>query len=82
MLLSKFIISLAMILIFTPLGVFTLITAYSINNPQVFVMVIFSGSLMVLLGLTGMLGAWFGRPGRKEKENIENIENIERSDDI
>jgi hypothetical protein len=54
-----------MVLVFTPLGVYILIAAFSINNPQVFAMFIFSGSLMVLLGITGILGAWFGRPGRK-----------------
>jgi hypothetical protein len=66
-----------MVLVFTPLGVLTLHAAYSINNPQVFVMVIFSGSLMVLLGLSGILGAWFGRPGRKEEEvKIEESEDL------
>jgi hypothetical protein len=66
--LFKFMLCLFMILVFTPLGVITLREAFRVDNPQVFAMFIFSGSLMVLLGLTGALGAWFRRPGRKVLE--------------
>jgi hypothetical protein len=59
-----------MALVFLPLGAYTLYAAFTLNNPHVFVMVVFSGSLMALLGLTGAAGAWFGRPGRKEEEDL------------
>ena len=72
----RFILCLLMAAVFAPLGVFILQAAFSLNNPQVFVMFIFSGSLMVLLGLTGILGAWFGRPGRKINENSDRSEEL------
>jgi hypothetical protein len=58
-----------MLVAFTPAGVWTLMMAFTVNNPQIFVMLVFSGSMMVLLGLTGALGAWFRRPGRREEKS-------------
>jgi hypothetical protein len=47
----------ALLLVFLPCGLYTLYQAYRIDgNPHVFVMFIFSGSLMVLLGLVGLIG--------------------------
>ncbi|MDR3135762.1 MAG: hypothetical protein LBU69_06695 [Deltaproteobacteria bacterium] len=46
-----------LLVIFLPLGIYTLRQAYQIkDSPHVFVMYIFSGTLMILLGLTGLLG--------------------------
>jgi hypothetical protein len=43
-------------LIFIPLGILVIKSSFDIPSPHVFVMLIFSGSLMVLLGLTGIVG--------------------------
>jgi hypothetical protein len=72
--LFRFILCLITFLVFTPLGVWTLGMAFSVTNPHVFVMVIFSGSLMALLGLTGLAGAWFGRPGKEEEDDGDGSE--------
>jgi putative effector of murein hydrolase LrgA (UPF0299 family) len=46
-----------MAVIFTPAGVFVVRASFYIENaPHIFVMYIFSGSLMILLGLAGVGG--------------------------
>jgi hypothetical protein len=51
------VIASVLLLVFLPLGLYTVNQAYKIeDNPQVFVMFIFSGTLMILLGLTGVIG--------------------------
>ena len=46
-----------MALFFTPLGVFVVYASFGVEDaPHVFVMLIFSGSLMILLGLAGIGG--------------------------
>jgi putative effector of murein hydrolase LrgA (UPF0299 family) len=43
-------------LFFVPAGYFVVKSAFYLNSPHIFVMSIFSGSLMILLGLTGFAG--------------------------
>ena len=51
------IIMVIMILAFTPAGAFVLCGAFDgIDQPHLFVMLVFSGSLMLLLGLVGLIG--------------------------
>ncbi|MDR1039690.1 MAG: hypothetical protein LBR80_05875 [Deltaproteobacteria bacterium] len=51
---------LIMAVVFTPAGAWTLRAAYSLTEgPQVFVMLVFSGCLMILIGLAGLGGLYF-----------------------
>jgi putative effector of murein hydrolase LrgA (UPF0299 family) len=43
-------------LLFLPLGFMVVKSSFYLNSPHFFVMSIFSGSLMILLGLTGIVG--------------------------
>jgi hypothetical protein len=53
----RLIICVIMAVVFTPAGVFVLYASFDIQNaPHFFVMYIFSGSLMILLGLAGIGG--------------------------
>ncbi|MDR0354972.1 MAG: hypothetical protein LBJ64_04475 [Deltaproteobacteria bacterium] len=52
----KKLLSLGMAVIFAPAGVQTLRAAFKIVEPHIFVMFVFSGSLMLLLGLAGLIG--------------------------
>ncbi|MDR3154547.1 MAG: hypothetical protein LBW85_09855 [Deltaproteobacteria bacterium] len=67
----KAVLCLVMALAFTPAGVWTLRTAFSLTEgPHVFAMLLFSGCLMILLGLAGLGGLYFrwrppGGPGEK-----------------
>lgn len=46
-----------MALIFLPAGAWTLVRAYRLgDSPHSFAMMIFSGSLMLLVGMAGMVG--------------------------
>ena len=58
-----------MILLFLPVGVWTLNGAFTLREaPHIFVMLIFSGSLMVLVGLAGVVGLVAkGRPPAAEE---------------
>jgi putative effector of murein hydrolase LrgA (UPF0299 family) len=61
-----------MIILFLPVGVWTIRGAFTIREaPHAFVMLIFSGSLMILVGLAGLVGLVArGRPGSAEE--LEN----------
>ncbi|MDR2947435.1 MAG: hypothetical protein LBV79_11920 [Candidatus Adiutrix sp.] len=41
---------------FTPAGAWVLWGAFERNEPHIFVMLVFSGSLTLLLGLVGLIG--------------------------
>ncbi|MDR2349932.1 MAG: hypothetical protein LBF41_04810 [Deltaproteobacteria bacterium] len=57
-----------MALLFTPAGIWIIYASFTIENaPHVFVMFIFSGSLMILLGLVGLGGLIL-----REKKDGEN----------
>jgi hypothetical protein len=43
-------------LVLTPVGAWTLRAAFGESQPHLFVMLVFSGSLTLLLGLTGLVG--------------------------
>jgi putative effector of murein hydrolase LrgA (UPF0299 family) len=43
-------------LIFVPFGFMVIKSAFYLNSPHIFAMFLFSGSLMILLGLTGLVG--------------------------
>ncbi|MDR1313164.1 MAG: hypothetical protein LBQ12_05585 [Deltaproteobacteria bacterium] len=56
----KTVLCLLMAALFTPAGVWTLRAAFSVTDaPHVFVMLMFSGSLMILIGLAGLGGLYF-----------------------
>jgi hypothetical protein len=61
--------------IFIPSGVYTLIVSFAVTDPHVFVLFVFSGSLMVMLGLAGLIGIFVnGRDKRKKlKENEDSF---------
>ncbi|MDR1608558.1 MAG: hypothetical protein LBT38_09160 [Deltaproteobacteria bacterium] len=50
------VIYVAMALIFLPFGYGVLEASFNLASPHIFVMFLFSGSLMILLGLTGIVG--------------------------
>ncbi|MDR1081142.1 MAG: hypothetical protein LBQ79_09350 [Deltaproteobacteria bacterium] len=57
---SKAVLCLLMAVVFIPAGVWTLRTAFTLTEgPHVFVMLVFSGSLMILIGLAGLGGLYF-----------------------
>ncbi|MDR1037621.1 MAG: hypothetical protein LBT40_13985 [Deltaproteobacteria bacterium] len=57
---TKAVLCLLMAVVFTPAGVWTLRTAFSLTEgPHVFVMLVFSGCLMILIGLAGVGGLYF-----------------------
>ena len=60
-------------LILTPIGGLVMNVAFE-QQPYVFIMLIFSGSLMLLVGLTGLVGfiASFSRKGAPCDETISN----------
>jgi putative effector of murein hydrolase LrgA (UPF0299 family) len=61
-----------MVLLFLPVGVWTLSGAFTLREaPHIFVMLVFSGSLMILVGLSGLVGLF-----AKGRQNLE-----ERFDD-
>ncbi|MDR2611833.1 MAG: hypothetical protein LBG06_02990 [Deltaproteobacteria bacterium] len=56
----KTLLCLVMAVIFTPAGLWTLRAAFSMTDgPHIFVMFVFSGSLMILIGLAGLGGLYF-----------------------
>ncbi|MDR1044141.1 MAG: hypothetical protein LBP33_03360 [Candidatus Adiutrix sp.] len=59
------IILLAAAIFFTPAGAMVLGGAFDVDQPHLFVMLVFSGSLTLLLGLTALIGfvASFGSKG-------------------
>ncbi|MDR1085084.1 MAG: hypothetical protein LBP22_09570 [Deltaproteobacteria bacterium] len=56
----KKLLCLALAVIFIPLGILVIRNSFTLTSPHLFVMSIFSGSLMILLGLTGVLGVLAG----------------------
>ncbi len=44
---------------FLALGIDNLVSAYSLNHPQMFIVSFFSSSLMILISLTGLLFSFF-----------------------
>jgi putative effector of murein hydrolase LrgA (UPF0299 family) len=73
----KAVLCLVMAVVFIPAGVWTLRTAFTMTDgPHVVVMLVFSGSLMILMGLAGLGGLYFrwrppAPPGGKEGEGGE-----------
>jgi hypothetical protein len=63
---ARFILSLLLCVVFLPAGIWTLSAAYALKEPHYFVMFIFSGSLMVLLGLAGAVGLCVGKSPKDE----------------
>jgi putative effector of murein hydrolase LrgA (UPF0299 family) len=60
-----------MAVVFTPAGVWIIYASFTLENaPHIFVMFIFSGSLMILLGLAG-IGGLILREKNPPPENIE-----------
>ncbi|MDR1297856.1 MAG: hypothetical protein LBO05_10910 [Deltaproteobacteria bacterium] len=58
-------LSLGMLLVFLPLGVYTFVWSYKeVHEPHISVMLLFSGSLMTLIGLVGVLGVWPSRAAK------------------
>jgi hypothetical protein len=56
----KTVLCILMAAVFTPAGAWTLKAAFDITDgPHIFVMFIFSGSLMILVGLAGLGGLYF-----------------------
>ncbi|MDR2387477.1 MAG: hypothetical protein LBE80_07850 [Deltaproteobacteria bacterium] len=54
-------IAVSLLTFFLPLGIYVVYRAYLIEEaPHEFVMLIFSGTLMILLGLTGFVGLFHG----------------------
>jgi type IV secretory pathway TrbL component len=51
------------VLIFLPSGLYVLYRSFDLTSPHIFVMMIFSGSLMVLLGLVFLVGLLAGGRG-------------------
>ncbi len=44
---------------FLALGIDNLVSAYSLNHPQMFIVSFFSSSLMILISLSGLLFSFF-----------------------
>ncbi|MDR1656266.1 MAG: hypothetical protein LBT47_01760 [Deltaproteobacteria bacterium] len=68
-------ISALMAVLFLPAGGYTLFSAFQIREvPHALVMMIFSGSLMLLLGLAGIVGllAPERKAGEKESDDEES----------
>ena len=64
----KLILCAFMALLFTPAGVYVLMASFSIENaPHVFVMCVFSWSLMILVGLAGIGGIVLREKAPREK---------------
>ncbi|MDR2301459.1 MAG: hypothetical protein LBF38_05390 [Deltaproteobacteria bacterium] len=54
-------LAVSLLTLFLPLGLYVVYRAYLIKEaPHEFVMLIFSGTLMILLGLTGLVGLFHG----------------------
>jgi putative effector of murein hydrolase LrgA (UPF0299 family) len=53
---SRIILFVVMALIFVPFGYWVIKSAFNLESPHIFVMFLFSGSLMTLLGLTAIVG--------------------------
>jgi hypothetical protein len=49
-------IYLAITLVFGPAGFLVIKSSYVLNEPHIFAMFLFSGSLMILLALAGIIG--------------------------
>jgi putative effector of murein hydrolase LrgA (UPF0299 family) len=54
--------------LFLPIGAWTLHAAFTLSEPHYFVMFVFSGSLMILLGLSGVVGLIAKREPKDEQE--------------
>ena len=59
-------LAVSLLVLFLPLGIYTVRRAYWIeDSPHEFVMLIFSWTMMILLGLTGLVGLFVStRPSR------------------
>ncbi|MDR2352883.1 MAG: hypothetical protein LBF22_06915 [Deltaproteobacteria bacterium] len=55
-------------IVFLPAGGIIIYSAFSLNQPHYFVMLIFSGSLMLLLGFSGVLGLLWKKPPNDNQE--------------
>jgi hypothetical protein len=54
-------------LVFTPIGILVLRAAFTVQEPHIFVMFIFSGSLSLLIGLAGLAGLLMGLGPQERK---------------
>ena len=65
-----------MALLFLPIGAWTLNGAFSIKEaPQAFAMLVFSGSLMILVGLAGVVGLVArGRPRGPGEDSEDQLD--------
>ncbi|MDR1111668.1 MAG: hypothetical protein LBP92_13490 [Deltaproteobacteria bacterium] len=76
-----------LLLVFLPLGLRTLRQAFGIEgSPHVFVMLVFSGSLMLLIGLCGLVGLLaprvrpLGRGGQDGEPGDDGQDEIKEKD--